>query len=180
MDERLAIPKMKRSIIMRALHFGHPGRDSMFAAVSNVLLSRLHRKVVATACTCQQCRESCKNIWTLPTQKQVRKIQECKENKQEIARAFAGPLQNAIKARKYLLVSVDHILGYPGAKFLRNLTTATEKVIDILNNYISQLGIQQVKKMDPATLFRSKLFNEFCKTGWLSMSSVQSVIIDVM
>ena len=51
MDERLVIPKTLRQILMRSLHYGHPGRDSMLATVSNVWWPRLHRDVVAIART---------------------------------------------------------------------------------------------------------------------------------
>ena len=36
MDERLVIPKNLRTIIIRFLHYGHTGRDSMMATVSSV------------------------------------------------------------------------------------------------------------------------------------------------
>ena len=36
MDERLVIPKVLPPIILRSLNYGHPGRDSMLATVSNV------------------------------------------------------------------------------------------------------------------------------------------------
>ena len=36
MDEKLVIPKVLRPIILRSLHYGHPGRYSMLATVSNV------------------------------------------------------------------------------------------------------------------------------------------------
>ena len=49
MDERLVIPKKLRPIIMRSLHYGHPGRDVMLATVSNVWWPRLHREVIAIA-----------------------------------------------------------------------------------------------------------------------------------
>ena len=71
LDERLIIPKVLRPIIMRSLHYGHPGRDSMLATVSNVWWPRLHREVVAIARTCPQCSESGKTIRPLLTLKQV-------------------------------------------------------------------------------------------------------------
>ena len=35
-DERLVIPTELRPIILRSLHYGHPGRDSKPAKVANV------------------------------------------------------------------------------------------------------------------------------------------------
>ena len=62
LDERLVIPKALRPVILRSLHYGHPGRDSMLVTVANVWWPRLHREVVGIAQTCQQCKTSRKNI----------------------------------------------------------------------------------------------------------------------
>ena len=61
MDERLVIPKTIRPIIMRSLHYGHPGRDVILVTVSNVWWRMLHREVIAIARSCPQCRESGEN-----------------------------------------------------------------------------------------------------------------------
>ena len=53
MDERLVIPKLLRPILLRSLHYGHPGRDSILATVANVWWPRLRREVVGIAQTCQ-------------------------------------------------------------------------------------------------------------------------------
>ena len=161
MDERLVIPKTLRPIIMRSRHYGHPGRDAMLATISNVWWPRLHREVVTIARECPQCKESGKNIKTILSQKQIGKLPESKECNQEIAIDFAGPFQNAINAKKYLLVSVYHFSGLPEAKFLRKPTT--EKVIEILKNYITRHGIPQTIRTDPATIFRSRRFRNFAK-----------------
>ena len=164
MDERLVIPKLLRPIIMRSLHYGHPGRDSMLATVSNVWWPKLHREVVTIAKNCPQCCNAGKNIKTILRQKQVGKLPSCSENNQEIAIDFAGPFQNAIHARKYLLVSIDHFSGWPEAKFLSKPTT--DNVIEFLRNYISRHGIPKIIRTDPATIFRSRKFKEFCNK-WL-------------
>ena len=70
MDERLVIPKVLRPIILRSLHYGDPGRDSMLATVSNVWWPRLHREVVGIAQTCQQCKTVGKNIKSIIRQSQ--------------------------------------------------------------------------------------------------------------
>ena len=88
MDERLVIAKALRPIILRSLHYGHPGRDSMLATVANVWWPPLHREVVGIAQTCRQCKTSGKNIKPILTQKQDRKIPPLKEINQEIAIDF--------------------------------------------------------------------------------------------
>ena len=62
MDERLVIPKMLPPILKRSLHYGHPGRDSMLATVSNIWWPRLHREIVGIAKACQQCQVAGKSI----------------------------------------------------------------------------------------------------------------------
>ena len=90
MDERLVIPKALRQSIIRSLHYGHPGRDTMLATVSNVWWPRLHREAVNLAKTSPQCQNAGKNIKSLLTQKQVGKLPTVSELNQEIAIDFAG------------------------------------------------------------------------------------------
>ena len=100
MDERSMVPKVMRPIILRSLHYGHPGRDSMLSTVSNVLWPSLHREVVGIARTCPQCQTAGKNIKPLLKQNQVGELPKCTEANQEIAIDFAGPFQNAIGAKR--------------------------------------------------------------------------------
>ena len=43
MDERLVITQLLRPIIIRSLHYGHPGRDALLATVAAVWCLRLHQ-----------------------------------------------------------------------------------------------------------------------------------------
>ena len=95
----------------------------MLATVSNVWWPRLDRDVVGTAKTCQQCQVAGKNKTPLSRQNQTGMLSKCVENNQEIAIDFAGPFQNAIKATKYRIVSIDHLNGWPEAKFLQKPDT---------------------------------------------------------
>ena len=104
-DERLVIPKALRPIIIRSLHYGHPGRDTMLATVSNILWPRLHRELVSLFKTCPQCQDSGKKLKPIITQKQFGKLPKPSEINQEITIEFAGPIQNAPKAKQSLLVS---------------------------------------------------------------------------
>ena len=56
-------------------------------------------------------------------QRETGRLPTCTEDNQEIAIDFAGLFQNAINAKKYFLVSVDHHNGWPKAKFLRKPNT---------------------------------------------------------
>ena len=96
MDERLVVPNALRPIILRSLHYGHPGRDSMLSMVSVVWWPRLHREVVGIAKSCPQGHTAGKNIKTILEQKQVGKLPKCTVANQEVAIDFAGPFQNAI------------------------------------------------------------------------------------
>ena len=117
MDERLVVPKVLRSIIPRSLHYGHTGRDSMLSTVSNVWWPRLHREVVGIARTCPQCQTAGKNIKPLLKQNQIGELPKCTDANLEIDVDFAGPFRNAIGAKQYLLVSIEHFTAWPEAKF---------------------------------------------------------------
>ena len=136
MDERLVIPKNLRTIIIHSLHYGHPGRDSMMATVSNVWWPRLHREVVSLARTCKQCQQTGKNIKPLLRKNPVGNLPKCTEVRQELAIDFAGLYENSRKAKKYLLVSIDYFSGWPEAKILPKSTTAV--VIEILKKLHSK------------------------------------------
>ena len=63
------------------------------------------------------------------------------------------------KGKKYLLVSVDHFSGWPGAKFLHSPTTG--EVIEFLKEYIAQYGLPTKIRPDPDTVFVSEAFTQF-------------------
>ena len=130
MDERLVILKLLRPIIMRSLHYGLPGKVTMLATVSNVGWSKLHREVEAIAKNYPHSSGAGKNVETVLRQKQFGNSPSCPRINQYIAIDFAGPFQNAINARNYRLVSIDHFSGWSIAKFLSKPTT--ENVIEFL------------------------------------------------
>ena len=114
MDERFVVPKALRPITIGSVHYGHPGRETMLATVSNVWWPRVHREVVVLAKTCAQCQEAGMNIKTFLKQKQVGKLPQCTDSNQEIAVDFAGPFQNAVKAKKYpIFLGFYRILEWP-------------------------------------------------------------------
>ena len=166
MDEKLVIPNLLRPIILRSVHYGHPGRGSMLATVANVWWPRLHREVVGIAQTCQQCKTAGKNIKPLLRHRQIGKLPRCTEINQEIAIAFARPFQNAVGAKKYLLVSIHQYSGWPEAQFLRK--TNNEKVIDFYKKCIARQGIPITISTDLAIIFRSQIFKEFCKEWYIN------------
>ena len=92
----------------------------MMATVSNVWWPRLHREVVSLARTCKQCQQTVKNIKPLLRENPEGKLPKCTEVRQEIAIDFAGPFENARKAKKYLLVSINYFSRWPEAKIYQN------------------------------------------------------------
>ena len=90
------------------------------------------------------------------------KFPEVKEQNEEIALDFAEPFQKAKskRAKKYLLVSIDHFSGWPDAKLLRCPTT--KKVLEILKQYIELYGVPKKMRTDPGTVFTSEQFAQFC------------------
>ena len=161
LDERLIIPEELQKPIFRSLHWGHPGRDAMLGAVADIWWPHIHRDIVLLAQTCPNCQNAGKNLKTLKSQNEYGKITAAAEHNDEIAIDFAGPFANAADKKKYLLVAIDQKTGWPSAMFLRKPNT--EKVIEFLEQYVANFGIPKRIRTDPATVFNSEKFKEFCK-----------------
>ena len=48
-DERLVIPTKLHASIMSSIHYGQPGRDTMFRYISDIWWPKIHRELVTTA-----------------------------------------------------------------------------------------------------------------------------------
>ena len=165
MDQRLVIPKDMRENVLRAIHFGHAGRDAMLREASDVWWPRIHREIVEKAQSCTECQKAGKNLKCINSQKEFGKIPEAKNPNDEISLDFAGPFQNAYKQKKYLLVSVDNNSGWPDAMFLPN--PSAEKVVEFLVKYIATNGIPKRIRTDPGTVFKGEKFQQFCKERFI-------------
>ena len=160
-DNRLVILQAMRAMIMCSLHYGHPGRDALLALIEDIWWPRIHREVIDQARLGEQCLQSGKKLKYMLKQKQIGKLPDVKELNEAVALGFAGPFQNAKKGKNYLLVSIDHFLGWPDAKFSHRPTT--KKVIEFLKQYCAQYGVPKKIRTDPVTVFVSELFTQFCK-----------------
>ena len=122
MDNRSVIPKDMRENVLRAVHFGHAGRDAMLRETVDIWWPRVHREIVEKAKNCMHCQQAGKNLKCLKSQNEFGKIPESHKPTEEIALDFAGPFQTANQKKTYLLVSVDNHSGWPDVLFLPNLT----------------------------------------------------------
>ena len=165
MDQRLVIPKDMRENVLRAIHFGHAGRDAMLREASDVWWPRIHREIVEKARNCAECQKAGKNLKCINSRKEFGKIPEAKNPNDEISIDFAGPFQNAYKQKKYLLVSVDNNSGWPDAMFLPN--PSAEKVVEFLLEYIATNGIPKRIRTDPGTVFKGEKFQQFCEERYI-------------
>ena len=120
---------------MSALHYGHPGRDTMLRGIADIWWPECHREVINTAKFCEDCSKACKNVKELQKQSEFGKIPRSIAPNEEIAIDFAGPFQNAKHGKKYLLVSLDNFSAWRDALFLQKPTT--KKVIEFLKNYMA-------------------------------------------
>ena len=161
MDHRLIIPKDMRENMLRAIHFGHAGRDAMLREASDVWWPGIHREIINKARNCSECREAGKNFKCIKSQKEFGKLPQANQPNEEVFLDFAGSFQNANLKKKYILVSVDNHSGWPDALFLPNPTA--DKVIEFLVEYISKNGIPNRVRTDPGTAFKSEKFKTFCK-----------------
>ena len=140
MDHRLVIPQNLRASIMSALHYGHPGRDTMLRGIADIWWPKCHREVVNTAKVCERCSQAGKNVKVLQKQSEFGKIPRSTVANEEIAIDFAGPFQNA-KQEKIFARVVSYFFSLAGL-FLQKPTT--KKVIEFLKNYKAQYGVQRV------------------------------------
>ena len=161
MDHRLVIPKSMRENMLRAINFGHAGRDAMLREASDVWWPRIHREIIDKARNCSECREAGKNFKCIRSQKEFGKLPQANQPNEEVSLDFAGPFQNANLKKKYLLVSVDNHSGWPDALFLTNPTA--DKVIEFLVEYLLKNGIPKRIRTDPRTAFKSEKFKTICK-----------------
>ena len=101
----------------------------------------IHQEIVEKARNCPDCQIAGKNLKCIKSQNDIGKIPEEVEPNEEISLDFAGPFQNGISKKKYLLVSVDNHSGRPDAMFLPNPNT--DKMIEFLLEYISKTENQK-------------------------------------
>ena len=139
MDHRLVISKDMRENILRAIYFGHAGRDAMLRESSDVWWPRIHREIIDKARNCSEFRKAGKNLKSIKSQNEFGKLPLASQPNEEVSLDFTGPFQNANLKKKYLLVSVDNHSGWPDALFLPNPTA--DKGIEFLVGYISKNGI---------------------------------------
>ena len=83
------------------------------------------------------------------------KLPEASRPNEELSLDFAGPFQNVNTKKKCLLVSVDILSAWPDGLFVP--TATTEKVIELLVEYISTNGIP--KQFEQIREQRSKVNN---------------------
>ena len=58
MDNRVVISKDMRDNMMRAIHYGHAGRDSMLREASDIWWPKIHREIVENVQNCQECQKA--------------------------------------------------------------------------------------------------------------------------
>ena len=73
MGNRLVIPKDMRENVVRAIHFGHGGRDAMLREASDIWWPRMHREIVEKAKSCSQCQQAGKILKYLESQNEILK-----------------------------------------------------------------------------------------------------------
>ena len=76
MDQRLVLPEDMRENVLRAIHFGHAGRDAMLREASDVWWPRIHREIVEKARNCAESQKAGKNFKCINSQKEFGKIPE--------------------------------------------------------------------------------------------------------
>ena len=128
---------------------------------SEVLWPRIHRKIVEEARKFVKFLKACKNLKCIESHNEFGKKPEPMEPNEKFSLDFAGPFQNALKEKKYLLVSVDKNSGLPIASFLPNHTT--DRVFEFLVDYIARNGIPNEYELCKAQHLKMKRLGKFVR-----------------
>ena len=100
MDHRSVALKDMREIMLRAIHFGHAGRDAVLREASDVWWPRIHRESIDKARNCSECRVAGKNFKCIKSQREFGKLPLANQPNKEVSLDFAGPFQNANLKKK--------------------------------------------------------------------------------
>ena len=125
-DNRIVIPQNLRATIMSALHYGHPGRDTMLRDIADIWWPKCHREVINTARFCEDCSRAGKNVRASKTER-IRKNSAFNGTERRNCYLFRWPFPECKTWKKYLLVSLDNFSGWPDGLFKHKPTT--KKVI---------------------------------------------------
>ena len=90
------------------------------------------------------CQKAAKNLKTIQKQSEYEKLPAAETHNDELAIDFAGPFKLAPKAKKYLLVSIDHKTNWPNASFVKKPTAET--VINFLNAHTIVILLMEMSK----------------------------------
>ena len=85
MDNRLVIPKDMRENMLRAIHFGHAGRDAILREASDVWWPRIHREIVEKARNCNDSRLTGKNLKCMKAQNEFGKLPAANQSNEKIS-----------------------------------------------------------------------------------------------
>ena len=145
----------------------------MLQAVADLWWPRIHREIVLLAQSCSRCQKAGENLKkTIQKQSEYGKLPAAETHNDEIAIDFAGPFKLSPKAKKYLLVSIDHKTNSPNAVFVKKPTAET--VIIFLNAHIAQFGIPKRIRTDPQLYSAAKHLDNFAAITSLNISNAQS------
>ena len=135
----------------------------MLQAVADMWWRRIHRHIVLLAQSCSQCQQAGKILKTTQKQAEYGKLPAAELYNDELAIDFVSPFKIAPPNKKNLFVSIDRKLAKPNAPKKAD----SKKSCNFLNAHIGQFGIPKRIRTDPATIFRSKTFKEFCKEHYI-------------
>ena len=114
-DDRVAIPKQLRQIILDSIHLTHPGQGGMLEAAKHIWYPYLHRDIVTSAQSCKECRAKGKNLRVISGKKHFTSLDAVVEPNEEIQLDFAGPLPDENNKDVYILVGVDRFPRFPSS-----------------------------------------------------------------
>ena len=156
-----------RENVLRAIHFGHAGRDVMLREASDVWWPRIHAEIVEKAKNYAVCQKAGRNFKYIKSQKECGKTPEAKNPKRQIFARFGRTISKSLQTKNYLLVSVDNNSGWPDAMILPN--QSADRAVKFLLGYIATNGIPKGIRLDPGQFLRERNFNNFAKKDLFSI-----------
>ena len=152
---------------MDALHLTHPGQGGMLEAAKHVWYPYLHCDTVATAKSCNNCRDKGKNLKVISGKKHYTTLDAVVEPNEEIQLDFMGPLLDENDKEVYILVGVDSFSRFPYAKVVSN--NRADTIICFMQNHIVSHGVPRNIRCHQAQGFRAKKFLIYCKTNSIKL-----------
>ena len=121
LDEKIAIPKAIKDVVLEDIHSNHPGSIAIVSLAQNTWWPYIHRDILAKAGESNACTEIGKNLKSVIAHCKWSALPKCVEPNDEIQIDFGGPKLNEKGIEQFFITSVDRYSKYPTAEIVKKL-----------------------------------------------------------